>query len=140
MASAEINTGNNNSILTSIAPWLSVSDGVKAVAFYKSAFAAKEAYHLESPDGAIVSKLLVDGAAFWLSGETPGQETNLAVPMQDGPVRMILTVADPDALFAQALKAGASAIFPVGEEHGGRLGRLVDPFGHHWEIGKPLTD
>lgn len=52
---------------------------------------------------------------------------------------MILTVADPDAVFAQALKAGASQIFPVGEEHGWRLGRVVDPFGHHWEIGRPLA-
>jgi PhnB protein len=56
-----------------------------------------------------------------------------------GSVRMILTVADPDALFSQALKAGASEIFPVGEQHGWRLGRLVDPYGHHWEIGRPVT-
>jgi PhnB protein len=140
MASTEINTGNNTSILTSIAPWLSVSDGAKAVAFYKSAFGAIETYHLESPDGAVVSKLLVDGAAFWLSGESPGQESNLAISVQEGSVRMILTVMDPDALFAQALNAGASEVFPVGEEHGWRLGRLVDPFGHHWEIGKPLID
>jgi len=52
---------------------------------------------------------------------------------------MILTVADPDAVFAQSLKARASQIFPVGEEHGWRLGRVVDPFGHHWEIGRPLA-
>jgi PhnB protein len=51
---------------------------------------------------------------------------------------MILTTAAPDALFDQALKAGATQIFPVGEEHGWRLGRLVDPFGLHWEIGHPL--
>jgi PhnB protein len=52
---------------------------------------------------------------------------------------MILTVADPDAVFAQAVKAGASVVFPVGEEHGWRLGRVVDPFGLHWEIGRPLN-
>ena len=52
--------------------------------------------------------------------------------------RMILTVTDPDFLFSQVLKAGASEIFPVGEEHGWRLGRLVDPYGHHWEIGRPI--
>jgi PhnB protein len=52
---------------------------------------------------------------------------------------MILTVADPDAVFMRAITAGASEIFPVGEGHGWRLGRLVDPFGLHWEIGRPLT-
>src|ERR1035438_5117661 len=135
MASTEINTGNETSIITSIAPWLSVRDGAMAIEFYKSAFGATEAYHLESPDGAVVSKLLVDGAAFWLSGETPGQETNLTSLMEAGPVRMILTVADPDAVFSKAMEAGAKEVFPVGEGHGWRLGRLVDPFGHQWEIG-----
>jgi PhnB protein len=52
---------------------------------------------------------------------------------------MILTVADPDAVFVRALTAGASKVFPVGEERGWRLGRVVDPFGHHWEIGRPLV-
>jgi PhnB protein len=56
-----------------------------------------------------------------------------------GSVRMILTVVDPDAVFARALMAGASEIFPVGEDHGWRLGRVVDPFGLHWEIGRPLV-
>jgi PhnB protein len=51
---------------------------------------------------------------------------------------MILTVPDPDTLFLRALKAGATEVFPVGEEHGWRLGRLVDPFGLHWEIGREL--
>jgi PhnB protein len=51
---------------------------------------------------------------------------------------MILTVADPDAVFGQARAAGAAEVFPVGEEYGWRLGRVVDPFGHHWEIGRPL--
>jgi PhnB protein len=55
-----------------------------------------------------------------------------------GSIRMILTVSDPDSLFAQALQAGATEVFPVGEEHGWRLGRLVDPFGLHWEIGRPV--
>ncbi len=52
--------------------------------------------------------------------------------------RMILTVPDPDAVFAQALAAGAREVFPVAEEHGWRIGRVADPYGHHWEIGKPV--
>jgi PhnB protein len=53
-------------------------------------------------------------------------------------IRMILIVDDPDFLFAQALKAGATEVSPVREEYGWRLGRLSDPFGFHWEIGHPL--
>jgi PhnB protein len=51
---------------------------------------------------------------------------------------MILTVRDPDMVFRQALAAGAKQISPVSEGHGWRVGRVVDPFGHHWEVGHPL--
>ncbi|HEY2120105.1 MAG TPA: hypothetical protein VGH37_13035 [Candidatus Acidoferrum sp.] len=50
-----------------------------------------------------------------------------------------MTVADPDAVLLRALKAGATEIYPVGEEHGWRIGRVVDPYGHHWEIGQVLV-
>jgi len=125
-------------IITSIAPWLSVQDGPKAVAFYKYAFSAVEVYRLEMPDGGLVVRLSVDGAEFWLSSEAPGHVNPKTETLGGDSVRMILTVADPDTLFAQALKAGATQIFPVGEGHGWRLGRLADPFGLHWEIGRPL--
>ena len=125
-------------IVVSIAPWLSVSDGARAVAFYRAAFGAVETYHLDDRGGGVVSRLSVRGAEFWLSGESPDASRQVSTPA-DGPIRMILTVPDPDAVFARALAAGASEIFPVGEGHGWRLGRLVDPFGHHWEIGHPLA-
>ena len=51
---------------------------------------------------------------------------------------MMLVVADPDALFAQARAAGASEVHPVSEMHGWRVGRIVDPYGHHREIWRPL--
>jgi PhnB protein len=124
---------------TSIAPWLSVRDGARAVAFYKSAFEATEVYRLEDPSGGLVVRLSVAGAEFWLSAEPPRDGAASAEPVGGGSVRMILTVANPDAVFAQALAAGASEVFPVGEGHGWRLGRLVDPFGLHWEIGHQLA-
>ena len=51
---------------------------------------------------------------------------------------MLLIVEDPDSAVQRAVAAGATEVYPVSEEHGWRLGRIVDPFGHHWEIGKPL--
>jgi PhnB protein len=124
---------------TSIAPWLSVRNAARAVDFYKSAFGAIEAYRLEGPDGSVVARLSVDGAEFWLSDESPGHGNFSPQSLGGGTVRLILTVADPDAMFARAVAAGASEIFPVGEGHGWRLGRVVDPFGHHWEIGRQLA-
>jgi PhnB protein len=129
---------SNSSFKYSIAPWLSVPSGAKAIDFYKSAFAATEAYRHEGPGGGIVVKLSVSGAEFWLSAESTDQPISIAEPIGGGSIRMILTVPDPDLVFARALRAGATEIFPVGEEHGWRLGRLVDPFGLHWEIGHPL--
>ena len=123
----------SEAIKTSIAPWLSVRSSAKAVAFYRSAFGAIETYRLEDPDGNAVVKLAVDSAEFWLSDSPPDEKDPETVG--GGSIRMILTVADPDAVFAQAIQAGASVVFPVGEEYGWRLGRIVDPFGLHWEIG-----
>jgi PhnB protein len=124
---------------SSIAPWLSVRNGSNAVEFYKSAFGAIEVYRLEIPDGGLVVKLSIDGAEFWVSGESTEVTSLSSESLGGDSVRMILMVANPDALFARALEAGASEIFPVGEEHGWKLGRLVDPFGLHWEIGHPLA-
>lgn len=126
------------SFRSSIAPWLSVRGSAKALAFYKSAFGATEVYHLDAPDGAVVARLSIEGAEFWLGDESPEHGNFSPESLNGGSVRIILTVPDPDAVFARALAAGATEVFPVGEEHGWRLGRLADPFGHHWEIGRPL--
>jgi PhnB protein len=131
-------TKNTAAIQTSIVPWVTVGAGEQAVSFYKAAFGAIEVYRLDVPEAGVAVRLSVNGAEFWLSdgAEDTGSESPESVG--GGTVRMILTVADPDALFKQAIKAGATEIFPVGEEHGWRLGRLADPFGLHWEIGYQL--
>jgi PhnB protein len=125
-----------SSFRTSIAPWITVPGGKNAIDFYKSAFNAKEVYRHDDPSGGTVVRLSVNGAEFWVSEESPAGADPNPAPIASS-IRMILTVADPDAFFARALKAGATEIFAVGEEHGWRLGRLVDPFGLHWEIGHP---
>jgi PhnB protein len=132
-------TRTEPSVAYSIAPMLSVRNGAGAVEFYKSAFGAIEVYRVESPDGAVVSRLSVNGAEFWLSDESPEHGNFSPESLGGGTVRMILTVPDPDAMFANALAAGAREIVAVKEDYGWRLGRVVDPFGHHWEIGRPLS-
>lgn len=125
---------------TTIAPWLSVHGGARAVEFYKTAFGAEQVYRIEDPDGNVVARLSVQGAEFWLSDESPEHGNSAPDSTIGNPVRMILTVADPDARFQQAVDAGAKVVYPVSEGHGWRVGRVVDPFGHHWEIGRPVAD
>ena len=127
----------SSALQTSIAPWLSVRSSARAVAFYKAAFNAVETYRLEDPDGNAVVKLSIDKAEFWVSDSPADNKEQESVG--GNTIRMILIVDDPDALFAQALQAGATEVFPVSEEHGWRLGRLIDICGLHWEIGKELA-
>jgi PhnB protein len=123
----------------SIAPWLSVRNSAEAVEFYKSAFGATEVFRLDSDGGdGVVARLSVEGAEFWVSDESPENFNFSPQTLSGSTVRIILTVPDPDAVFARALAAGASQVYGIVEEHGWRLGRVVDPYGHHWEIGRPL--
>ncbi len=122
-----------------IEPMLSVRRGAQAVEFYKSAFGATEEFRVEAPDGAVVSKLVVDGAAFWVADESPEHANFSPESLGGSTVRIVLVTGDPDAMFARAVTAGAREVWPVADqEYGWRVGRLADPFGHHWEIGKPL--
>ena len=125
---------------TAIAPMLSVRNGARAVDFYKAAFAATETYRVEDPGGAVVSRLSVDGAEFWVADESPEHQNFSPESLGGGTVRMVVIVNDPDAAFDRAVTAGAAVVSPVTEQYGWRLGRVVDPFGHHWEIGKPLAN
>jgi PhnB protein len=126
---------------TSIAPMLSVRNGAKAVDFYKAAFGAGELFRLDAEDGAVVAQLSVGGAEFWVADESPENKNFSPESLGGGTVRMVLVVQDPDAAFERAVKAGATVVWPVEDQpYGWRVGRIVDPFGHHWEIGKPLSD
>jgi PhnB protein len=125
-------------IVTSIAPMLSVRNGARAVEFYRAAFGAVEVFRVEDPSGAVVSRLSVLGAEFWVADESPEHQNFSPETINGSTVRMILTASDPDALFARAVAAGARQVVAVADAYGWRLGRVVDPYGHHWEIGHPL--
>jgi len=115
-----------------------VRDSIHAVGFYKLAFGARETYRLEG-HGGVVSRLAVGDSEFWVSDESP-EHGNFSPQTLNGiSARMILTVADPDAIFTQACAAGARAVHSVAEGHGWRVGRVEDPYGHHWEIGRQLN-
>jgi len=125
-------------VRTAVAPLLSVRQGARAVEFYKLAFGATEVFRIEDPSGAVVATLAVDGAEFWVADESPEHQNFSPESLGGGTVRMILTVSDPDAMFARAVAAGARVVTAITNAYGWRVGRVTDPFGHHWEIGRPL--
>jgi len=119
---------------------LSVRNGVRAIEFYKAAFGAGELFRLDNESGDVVARLSVGAAEFWLADESPEHLNFSPESLGGGSVRMLMIVEDPDAAFERAVAAGAIAVWPVSNQYGWRLGRIVDPFGHHWEIGKPLSE
>jgi len=121
--------------MTSLAPWLSVGDTARAITFLRAAFGATEIERLEDDEGTVqVALLSIAGAEVWIQLDPDASPD----PARDGAVRMILTVDDPDAVFAAALEAGATEVAPVGDGNGWHIGRIADPSGHHWEIGRRL--
>jgi PhnB protein len=126
--------------LTSLAPQLSVRRGRDAVEFYKAAFGAREIYRVGGTDDHedVVSQLAIGGATFWVADESPAHLNFSPESLGGGTTRMLLTVEDPDAVVERAVAAGATKVTAVTDDYGWRVGRIVDPFGHHWEIGRPL--
>ena len=124
----------------SILPELSVRRGRAAIEFYKAAFGAAEDYRVGGTDDDenVVAQLSVGNASFWVSDESPPHRNFSPESLGGATARMLLIVEDPESVVERAVAAGATQIYPVGEEHGWRLGRIEDPFGHHWEIGMPL--
>jgi PhnB protein len=118
-------------------PLLNVDDGAAAVEFYRTAFGADVLFMIT--EGGVVANLAIGGAEFWLADASPQHQNFSPQGLGGSTVRLVLVVDDPDALFARALAAGARLVWPVEDQHyRWRMGRVVDPFGHHWEIGKPL--
>lgn len=123
----------------SIAPMLSVRRGAKAIEFYKAAFGARELFRIESDTGEVVAQLSAEGSEFWLADESPEHKNFSPETLGGCSVRLVMVVEDPDAVFSRAIEAGGTVVWPVSDkEYGWRVGRLVDPYGHHWEIGKPI--
>ncbi|MCU1223322.1 MAG: Glyoxalase/bleomycin resistance protein/dioxygenase, partial [Edaphobacter sp.] len=119
---------------TTISPMLSVRSGAKAIEFYKAAFGASELFRQDDESGAVVAQLSVQGAEFWLADESPEHQNFSPETLAGGSVRLIITVENPDASFERAVAAGATVVRGMTNEYGWRIGRVVDPFGHHWEI------
>ena len=121
-----------------IAPMLSVRRGAQAVEFYQAAFGADVLFRVDGEGGGVVAQLSVAGGEFWVVDESPEHLNFSPETLGGATARMVMVVADPDAMFERAVAAGAKIVEPVAKQpYGWHVGRVVDPYGHHWEIGKP---
>ena len=119
---------------------LTVRDAAQAIEFYGRAFGAREvAPPARSPSGQTVAQLAIDGQRFFVVDENPAAYNVSPETLNGTSVRLNLVVDDPDAVAARAVAAGATVVFPIADQpYGMRQGRVADPFGHHWLIGRPL--
>ena len=129
-------------VQTGVSPELSVRRGREAVDFYRAAFDAIEIYRVggTAEGEEVVAQLSLGGASFWVSDESPPHKNFSPESLGGSTVRLLLTVEDPHSVVERAVTLGATEVSPVHEEHGWLLGRIEDPFGHQWEIGKPLVE
>ncbi len=134
-----LSTGNK--VATTVTTLLNVRRGTRAIDFYIRAFDATILSRMDADDGTVVAHLAVGRGDFWVADESLPHQNLSPESLGGSSMRMVLIVDDPHAVFEQAIAAGASSICPVRDEsYGWRVGRVVDPFGHHWEIGKPLSE
>jgi uncharacterized glyoxalase superfamily protein PhnB len=126
----------------SITPHLVVQGAERATAFYRDAFGAEELSRIPTPDGRLMSvQLRIGGGLLHLADEFP--ELGVLAPPSIGGTAVVLAldVADAEAVFAQAVAAGATVRQPLAEVFWGDLhGQLDDPFGHRWNISQHLRD
>ena len=122
---------------TTIKPFLTVNNGIKAVEFYTSAFGAIEKERFEIENQKISSVIEIENAEFYLSDEEPCDGASPDIKSNSS-IRIILETKNADKIFEKAIKFVATEICPMTTEEDWRIGKLKDPFGHIWEIGYTL--
>jgi PhnB protein len=121
-----------------IQPELWVDNPRQAVAFYGAAFGAT-VIHLVGEGDDVVAQLSVEGGSFWVAATSSALRRLSPLAAGGATSRTLLVVQNPEETVRRAVAAGAVEASAVADEHGWRLGRIVDPFGHEWELGFPLV-
>lgn len=128
--------------MRSVTPHLICGGAAEAIEFYKQAFDAVELSRLLSPEGNVMhASIRIGDSVIMLNDEMPQWGTFGPKSLKGSPVTIHLYVEDADAVFAQAVKAGATSTMPLENMFwGDRYGKVEDPFGHQWSIGTHVRD
>jgi uncharacterized glyoxalase superfamily protein PhnB len=126
----------------SLTPHLVCAGAADAIEFYKKAFNAVEQSRLPGPDGRLMhAAVKIGDSTLMLTDEMPEWGGFGPIALKGSPVTIHLYVEDVDAVFAQAVAAGAKVKMPIEDMFwGDRYGQVEDPFGHHWSIGTHTRD
>jgi PhnB protein len=120
-------------LYSTVTPVLSIDGAEGAIAFYKSAFGAKERARMAGPDGKIMhAELVIGDAVVMVNDAIQGPATKS---------KLHIYVPDCDAVYSQALAAGASTEMPLQDMFwGDRYGSVTDPYGNSWSVATHKED
>ena len=123
-------------------PYLIVRDAAAALQFYSEAFGASETRRLNTPDGRIMhAEMKIGDSMIFLASEFPDHGAFSPEHFGGSPASIVLYVDDADALFARAVKSGATSLRPMQDQFfGERSGTVLDPFGHRWTLNTHIED
>jgi PhnB protein len=125
-----------------VTPYLYIDGAAAAIEFYGNVLGATERMRMGGPDGKVGhAELQLGDSVIMLADEHP--DMNIRGPKSIGGTAVSLSVyvEDVDAVFAKAIKAGATELRPVEDQfYGDRLGHFEDPFGHHWSVATHIED
>lgn len=126
----------------SITPYLITHDAPAAIEFYKKAFGATELMRLPGPGGKVMhAEIKIGDSPIMLADEFPEMGIHSAMSLGGSPVSLLIYTENVDAMFAQALAAGATEKKPLADQfYGDRSGTIGDPFGHSWTIASHTED
>jgi len=124
-----------------VIPMLVCNDGAAEIDFCKTAFDAVELSRRVAPDGSVVhATLKIGGALIMIHGAFPALASRAPQPDGSSPVVIYLYVEDADPVIERAVAAGARILIPAADQFwGDRVGRIIDPAGHVWNVAARIT-
>lgn len=125
-----------------ISPYLFVRGAAQAIEFYKKAFGATERVRFAGPCGSVMhAEIQIGDSVVMLADENPQHHALSPAHYKGSPVTLSMYVPDCDAVYKQAVAAGAQATVPLQDQfYGDRSGMVTDPFGHTWHIASHIED
>jgi len=126
----------------SVTPYLMVKGAGEAIEFYKRAFNARERGRVPGASGKVMhAELEIGDSVVMLADEFPDMGALGPLSIGGTPVGIHLYVENVDAMYKQAVAAGAKEERPVQNQfYGDRSGSLIDPFGHKWHLATHVED
>jgi PhnB protein len=129
--------------LQSVTASIVVSPCAEAIDFYTEAFGAEEIEpRMTGPDGLVGhAEIAIEGTVIMLADEWPDGPTKSPKTLGGSTSALMVYTDDVDALWARAIAAGATEVFPLELQfYGDKGGRVEDPFGHTWGLAQHIED